>query len=185
MSITYKFRSGWSPRGVSAQDAAVELARIHSERGSITPETVVDEARPASSPLHPVFEWNDLEAAEQHRQHQARNLIRAVHVVTDRGSQPVYAHVRVLPQYLPTVGAASADSEEDTHESTGGYLPVREIATDERLVRQAMGAMVAHLKAASKAAEEMAEAIWSNGAAAREWKMRIGQILEEAAATAS
>ena len=103
MSITYKFRSGFQPRGVSPDVAAAELARIHAEHGSITPATVVDESRKASAPLHPVFEWCDRTAAESFRESQARNLVRAVRVTVEDREEPVYAHVRVLPQYLPKV----------------------------------------------------------------------------------
>lgn len=187
MSVTYKFRSGFQPRGVSAEVAAAELSRIHADHGAIVPAVVVDEARPASAPLHPVFEWDDRTAAEAFREHQARNLVRAVRVqYADREAQ-VYAHVRVLPQYLPKVGDITPDEidESDAPTSTGGYLPVREIAKDERLVRQAIGAMVGYLKAAQRSCDDLAEAIGDAGANARGWKKRIGKILEEAAGVAA
>ena len=56
-----------------------ELRRIAEENdGILQPETVVDEARPVSSPLHSRFEWDDSIAGQQHRIWQARHLIRVV-----------------------------------------------------------------------------------------------------------
>lgn len=56
-----------------------ELARIHAENGGVLrPRDIVEEARPAGSPLHEYFEWDDGEAAEKWRLHQARNLVRVI-----------------------------------------------------------------------------------------------------------
>jgi hypothetical protein len=66
-----------------------ELKRIAAENdGLLQPETVVDEARPVSSPLHPRFEWNDKVAGDQYRLWQARQLIRVVvEVITATGEK--------------------------------------------------------------------------------------------------
>jgi hypothetical protein len=54
-----------------------ELKRIAKENGGLLqPETVVEEARPATSPLHSRFTWDNTEAAHQYRIWQARQLIR-------------------------------------------------------------------------------------------------------------
>jgi hypothetical protein len=56
---------------------AAELRRIANENeGILKPEAVVDAARPKDSPLHDQFDWNNSEAAQKWRLHQARNLIR-------------------------------------------------------------------------------------------------------------
>jgi hypothetical protein len=103
MTITYSFRSGTRVSGVDAQTAGDELARIVDEHGELTAPLVVDESRPQDAPLHPVFEWDDQTAAELHRQHQARNLIRAVQVMHDEDAkpEPVYVHVSSEGSYLP------------------------------------------------------------------------------------
>jgi len=46
--------------------------------GRLYPEAVVAAARPAASPLHRYFEWDDGLAAEQYRLEQAADLIRIV-----------------------------------------------------------------------------------------------------------
>lgn len=55
--------------------ALKELTRLVDRDGYITPESVLDEARPDGSPLHRYFEWDDDVAAEQYRLVQARQLI--------------------------------------------------------------------------------------------------------------
>jgi len=53
-----------------------ELKRIADQNGGIIlPELVVERARPASSPLHGRFEWDNTKAAHAHRLWQARQLI--------------------------------------------------------------------------------------------------------------
>jgi hypothetical protein len=56
------------------------LLQIEDEEGRLDPELVVERARDPESPLHAHFEWNDEEAAKQHRIKQARLLIRSVRV---------------------------------------------------------------------------------------------------------
>lgn len=54
-----------------------ELKRIADARGGeLLAVDVVDAARPENSVLHGQFDWDDSEAAEKWRLHQARNLIR-------------------------------------------------------------------------------------------------------------
>lgn len=84
---------------VSAQTAGEELARIEKEKGSLTPELVVDESREENAPLHPVFEWNDKKAAEHYRIMQAGNLIRNVTVKIEEAPrmEPTRAFVNIAP----------------------------------------------------------------------------------------
>lgn len=55
-----------------------KLRELHSRDGRVTPESFVAMAEPADSPLHRLFEWDDAEAARQHRLHQARQIVRTV-----------------------------------------------------------------------------------------------------------
>tara|TARA_R100001510_G_C7523224_1_gene117833 strand:+ start:108 stop:605 length:498 start_codon:yes stop_codon:yes gene_type:complete len=98
----YEFRNGAHIKGVTADEAGDELARIYKEKGQLTAPLVVDESRPEEAPLHPAFEWDDAVAAERHREHQARNIIRSVKVITpDQPSAPSYVHVASVQGYKP------------------------------------------------------------------------------------
>lgn len=93
----YTYRQGFRP-AVDPEVAGFELERIRMEaEGKLTPADVVDAARPEDAPLHPVFEWDDAEAAEAHRRWQARLLIRSVRIVSDdnKPSAPAYFSVRI------------------------------------------------------------------------------------------
>jgi hypothetical protein len=57
-----------------------QLLQVRELHGAITPQRVVDAARPEEHPLHERFEWDDSVAGEAYRRHQAHDLIRSVRV---------------------------------------------------------------------------------------------------------
>jgi hypothetical protein len=70
--------------------------------GRLNAQTLVDVNRPEDAPLHSCFEWNDVLAAEEWREHQARNIINSITVVTMPGQEPVRAYFNIhtkLPNY--------------------------------------------------------------------------------------
>lgn len=86
---------------VDAQTAGNELQRIYDRDGVIEPETVVEESKNPSAPLHSCFEWDDEKAAHKYRITQAQNIIRAI-VVVDEAKQPeTRAFVNVQREYHP------------------------------------------------------------------------------------
>jgi hypothetical protein len=97
----YKFRNGWRVAGVDAQTVGDELRRIYDGNGELTAPLVVDEARPDDAPLHPAFEWNDEIAAELHREHQARTMIRSVEIIRNDETHPSFVHVSSAGSYIP------------------------------------------------------------------------------------
>lgn len=56
------------------------LREVRERRGLLTPQNVVEEARPEDHPLHSHFEWDDQVAGHEFRIIQARTLIRRVTV---------------------------------------------------------------------------------------------------------
>jgi hypothetical protein len=58
-----------------------EFDRIYNERGLLNPELIIEAARPATSPLHPYFEWDDTVAAMRFREVQAIHLLMASKMV--------------------------------------------------------------------------------------------------------
>lgn len=112
---TYDWGHGKARRFVgTAQEIGEHLeALIEQSDGQLTPAIVVEDARAASSILHPNFEWDDRVAAEQHRLSTAREIIRSI-VVIGVGEHIVDSDVRGFvsvkseegdPYYTSTVHA--------------------------------------------------------------------------------
>lgn len=52
-----------------------EIDRMIKKHGRITPEIMIDEARPAGAVLHKAFEWDDTIAGQKYRIAQARAMV--------------------------------------------------------------------------------------------------------------
>lgn len=76
--MRYRFRPGhgFSVDPQVAGETLAEIARAHD--GHIPTRDVVEMARPADSPLHPAFEWDDGIAGEAYRLEQAQRLVRSL-----------------------------------------------------------------------------------------------------------
>lgn len=92
----YAFRPS-SSAPVAAQVIGEELERIRiADDGKLTPPAIVAAAKPATAPLHPCFEWDNSKAGKAWREHQARNIVRAIVTVVDgEESIPTFTHVNV------------------------------------------------------------------------------------------
>lgn len=87
----------------------LELLR-KQQHGELTPEDVLADAANPNSPLHSFFEWDDSEAARQHRLQQARGLIRAVvavYVSDDKPAVRAKAYVHIAEPSAPHYREAS------------------------------------------------------------------------------
>jgi len=96
--LKYRWGEGRSRFKVKAQVAGERIELLRTKNGgSITPATVVKDAKSKSSPLHNAFEWNNAKAADAHRLFQARNLIASIEVVYEEAESvgPVRAFVSV------------------------------------------------------------------------------------------
>jgi hypothetical protein len=123
-----------------------QLSGIYQRHGILTPDIVVNEARPADSPLHNRFEWDDSIAAEAHRRAQAQELIRSIKVV-----------------YRP------ADEKENSKkirewqavrtERGSEYKPVEEVAMDPMLRKIVLADMEREWKALHRRYSQFAEFI--------------------------
>ena len=69
-----KYRAAKGAR-FSHKDAQIIGTHFDQIGGTPTPDQIVDKAQDNSSPIHKYFEWDDTEAARQHRLFQARNII--------------------------------------------------------------------------------------------------------------
>lgn len=120
--MKYKFRDGYSVKGVSAEAAADELTRIYQSHGELAASVLVKESEPKDAPLHPAFTWDNKKAAHEYRLIQARTVIRAVTVVAeDKSESPAYVHVRV-----------------EERKGEGAYHPLDVVVRDDDLYVEAL-----------------------------------------------
>lgn len=100
------------------QRIASELRRIaKSNGGLLLPQSVVESARPTSSPLHSRFQWDDSVAAENYRIWQARQLIRVV-----------VEHIKGVAAPTEVFVSLSPDRNEGR-----GYRVTTEVLSDEQM----------------------------------------------------
>ena len=52
-----------------------ELIALHKKHKTLSPSIIVQSAKRKKSPLHKLFDWDDTEASQKWRLHQARILI--------------------------------------------------------------------------------------------------------------
>ena len=64
--------------------------------GTLTAANLVEANRPEDAPLHAEFDWNDTQAAEKWRCHQARNIINSIVLLNeDTATDPVRCYFKV------------------------------------------------------------------------------------------
>jgi hypothetical protein len=69
--------------------ALLEVLEELRIKGNVSPESLVDAARPANSPIHHLFEWDDAVAGERYRLEQARLYIAKVEYVPAPEREPI------------------------------------------------------------------------------------------------
>ncbi|WP_432678085.1 hypothetical protein ACRAJ3_25330 [Rhodococcus pyridinivorans] len=114
------------------------LTGIYRQRGELTPQLVVDEAREETHPLHSRFEWDDAVAGEAYRRVQAAEIIRSVKIVFDETPQGEKKYIRAF--------SSLSQSAEATDR---GYVPTEEIVQNDlscRLLLQQLRRDVAALQ---------------------------------------
>lgn len=75
-------------KGIDANEAVKELERIESVYGKLTAEHILSESRDPQAVLHPIFNWDDEQAAEQYRLNQARTILNNIQVKTITNGEP-------------------------------------------------------------------------------------------------
>lgn len=89
-------------RSVDAQVVGEVIEDVADRHGGVCPTwALVDAARPDDHPMHRLFQWDDLIAAEAYRREQARHVVRELRVVVDTpdGDEEVQAFVHVVRLY--------------------------------------------------------------------------------------
>lgn len=75
----YFAREGSRFSDEDAETIGPEL-RFLAENGDADTRTILEVARDPSNPLHEYFTWDDEQAAEAHRRHQAREIANSIYV---------------------------------------------------------------------------------------------------------
>lgn len=122
-----------------------ELAAILTERGSLTPQFVLEKARDEGSALHSCFTWDDSEAAEKWRQTEARRLIVRVKV-----------EVQARPSELPIRVRAYTSLMSDRL-SGGGYHSTVTVMSDAGLRAELLRTALAELQALQRKYRHLSE----------------------------
>lgn len=123
----YQYR-GPKVADISAEAVNEELGRINSERGQLIPPDIVEESREPDATLHDAFEWHDPTAAAEHRLYQARQIVRAVHVVAQPERGETFAPQRAFHSVI-------AKGQGRT------YRPVREVQSNPDEKQQVLSRM--------------------------------------------
>lgn len=101
MKYTWKLKG--LTKGVNPTIAGNELQRLQNLHGTVTPELIVKEAEKKKSPLHCIFEWDDLKAGYNYRLQQARTLLNNIEItiISDGESKkiPAYEVVTIKEGY--------------------------------------------------------------------------------------
>lgn len=118
------FEFKWNPgkgHSVDPQIVGEKILELERRDGKCTAEALVNEAAPASSPLHDLFEWDDTEAAKQWRVEQARYVIRNIRFIVRREERPATQHIAFV---------SIRNGKE------GGYANTVRVVSDEHLRQQ-------------------------------------------------
>ena len=121
---------------VQAEVAAQIVEELYAERGAVTPEAVVELARPSDAPLHTAFEWDDDVAAEAHREDQARKLLAKLVVSYRRADGTMTQPTRYV---VKLQARRDEDPEDEVLEAATQphvYIPVRRVMSEEVLRRK-------------------------------------------------
>jgi hypothetical protein len=99
---------------MSAADIAKAVLDIQRRDGVCTPAAFVAEAAAPDSPLHSLFDWDDVVEAQRWREHYARILIGRVRIsLHDDDRVPAHVHVMIrkggkrIEGYVPVEVAMS------------------------------------------------------------------------------
>lgn len=125
-------------------EVSQELERLKNESGGVLlPQKVVEVARKKTNPLHSWFEWNNGEAAEKYRLHQARQLIRLYVAPADTEHGAVKLRGMV---------SLSVDRK-----AGGGYRTIAEVVSNEELYRNLLTDALAELQVVERKYQRLSE----------------------------
>lgn len=109
--------------------------------GHVTPQTLVNAARPKDSPLHRFYDWNDKEAAEKWRIEQAKYHLRCILVIIDvPDSKGRMEKTPIRKFFNVTVHAGTTDEPEER-----GYVTVEQVRKTPEFLKEIIEDAQQHL----------------------------------------
>lgn len=128
----------WGSRSyaVDAQLVGETVAQITEREGYCPPSRLVAVASDSDSPLHSLFTWDDVDAAERWRTHEARQVIKSLTVT-----------VRVEDAEVRAPAFVSVGHRVETQANGEGYRPLSVVAADPGYRAEALGEALAQLRA--------------------------------------
>lgn len=136
MKPCYQFKP-WSRLKGDAQKVGEALEKLRNEAGALSPQRIVEAARPAQSPLHSYFDWNDTTAAEKYREQQAAHLLRSI-VVTKAPGVDLKAPTRAFVSVRQVADDHDAEEDEPPATYTSISEAVRVVDYREQLINDAL-----------------------------------------------
>lgn len=135
----------WKPNTripVKPDVAAHELRKLYERDRAVTPAAIVAAASDEASPLHPVFEWDDSEAARAYREQQASHLTRSLVVTYRKTDGELTPPIRAFVKLVSSADDPALDIETEEAVQPKVYLPIRQVMDEaehrRRYVRQAL-----------------------------------------------
>lgn len=126
--MIYKWRT--YNQKVPAQIVGEHIEQLSAEYETITPQLLVDNARPEGAVMHPLYEWDDSIAAEKYRVQQSTHIMSElviVHVeetdVDEDDKKPVMVR---------------AFHSVSNHRETANYQPIAKIIENEEMESQVL-----------------------------------------------
>lgn len=164
MATVYRWTARSQLFGADAQRIGEHLEQLRRDQAEqqLTAEVVVEDARDPSAPTHKCFEWDDTEAAKQHRLNQARYVLRCIVTEVDvpggKGPVSTRAFVRTI----------------ENNES--GYNSVQVVLDSPSLREQVLAQALSELRAWQRKYSTLGELVEVFRAVDRLWRERKGEV---------
>lgn len=108
--MVYRKKYVWGAvsRSVSAEVVGRTLERLEAENGYVDRKDFLEVSRPADSPTHNLFEWDDSVAAERYRLNQSRNIINDLEIeVVECNGEEIQVNMEVTHDVSVLAGCRS------------------------------------------------------------------------------
>lgn len=100
--------------------------------GHVTPQSLIDAARPKQSPLHPFYNWDDKDAAEKWRIEQAKYHLRCILVIIDvPDSKGRMEKTPIRKFFNVTIHSGMPDVEDER-----GYVTIEQVRRTPKFLKE-------------------------------------------------